>query len=161
MGNTEIGKSPFSEIHHIGVIVKDLDKTVELYESLGMGPFERISVTVRERNLPSGESLDDLKLMAKQAHVGPIRIELIQPVSGKWSKPFMGFLESRGEGVAHIAFLARDIEKDETKAVTMGIDIMYTSKFVNGGANAYFETQEIGGVIFELLQRPSDYVPHD
>ena len=91
MDKIEIGNTPLSTIHHIGIMVEDIEKTVELYESLGIGPFERISVTVRERNLPSGESLDDLKLMAKQAHVGPIRIELIQPVSGKWSKPFMGF----------------------------------------------------------------------
>jgi len=161
MEKIEIGKSPFSTIHHIGVIVKDLEKTVEFYESLGIGPFESFVVEVKERKLASGEPIDDLKLKAKQAHVGPIRIELIEPVSGKWSKPFQGFLERKGEGIAHIAFLTTDIEKDQAWAVENGVDVMYTSRFFNGGANTYFETQEIGGVIFELLQRPRDYVPHD
>ena len=161
MDKIEIGKTPFSTIHHVGVIVKDIDKTVEFYESLGIGPFETLVVEVKERKLPSGEPIDDLKLKVRQAHVGPIRIELLEPVSGKWSRPWRDYLESKGEGISHIAFLTTDIEKDQAWLVENGVDVMYTSRYFNGGATTYFETQEIGGVISELFQRPRDYVPHD
>ena len=161
MERIEIGKSPFSTIHHIGVMVKDIDKTIEFYESLGIGPFDTLQVEVRERKLPGGEPVDDLKLKVRQAHIGPIRMELLEFVSGEWNKPWKGFLDSKGEGVSHIAFLTSDIDKDQDQLVENGVDVMYQSRYYNGGATTYFETQDTGGVIFELFQRPSDYVPHD
>ncbi len=30
---------PFSKVDQIGVIVRDIDKAVEYYQSLGIGPF--------------------------------------------------------------------------------------------------------------------------
>ena len=36
-------KSLFSKVDHIGVVVRDIDKAVEYYESLGIGPFEPVN----------------------------------------------------------------------------------------------------------------------
>ena len=36
--------SPLSNFHHVGSIVKDVDKTASYYESLGLGPFEPLIV---------------------------------------------------------------------------------------------------------------------
>ena len=35
-------RSPFSKIDHIGVIVRDMDKAIEYYQRLGIGPFESL-----------------------------------------------------------------------------------------------------------------------
>ena len=32
--------SPFSKLVHLGLIIKDLDKTIERLASYGLGPFE-------------------------------------------------------------------------------------------------------------------------
>lgn len=45
MERNEEKKSLFSEIKQVGVVVKDINKAVDYYSSLGIGPF---------RTLPSG-----------------------------------------------------------------------------------------------------------
>jgi len=33
--------SPWTNLTHVGLVVRDLDKAVSLYETLGAGPFKR------------------------------------------------------------------------------------------------------------------------
>src|SRR4030067_2705972 len=95
--------------HHVGIFVRDLDKALKFYESLGIGPFEQpVTATVRERKL-RGKPMSVLKLRIGHAHVGPTRIEVIQPVEG--TGPWFEFLERHGDGISHIAFFVEDIEK--------------------------------------------------
>ena len=35
--------SPFSKAEHIGVVVRNMDRAVEYYESLGIGPFKPLN----------------------------------------------------------------------------------------------------------------------
>lgn len=37
--------SLFSKIDQIGIVVKDMDKAIEHYQSLGIGPFELLKMT--------------------------------------------------------------------------------------------------------------------
>jgi len=159
MEKIEIGKSPFSKLHHIGAIVSDVDKTAEYYESLGIGPFDPLVLSPKERIL-RGKPADDLKLKIRMAHVGPVRFELIQPVAGKGSI-WKEFLDSRGEGISHLAFLVDDLDKEEAELVKKGLNVIFRVRFQNGGGTTYLETDKVGGVVFELFQRPLDYVPHD
>ncbi len=32
-------KSSFAKLHHVGVVVKDINKAIAYFESLGIGPF--------------------------------------------------------------------------------------------------------------------------
>ena len=51
MDKEEKDKSLFSDLHHITVVVEDIDQAISFYESLGIGPFkthpnyEKINVT--------------------------------------------------------------------------------------------------------------------
>ena len=151
------GKSPFSNLHHVGIMVRDVDKAAEYYESLGIGPFETVIMDITERRLRGKlvSDVDAIKPKIKQAHVGPIRFELIQPVPGKesiWGE----FLENKGEGIQHLAFVVDDSEKEEAELVKKGLNVIYSSKFQKGGSATYFETDKIGGVVFELFQRPRE-----
>ena len=38
MEEKKTGKSPFSEVAQIGVLVRDLEKAIEYYEIFGIGP---------------------------------------------------------------------------------------------------------------------------
>lgn len=144
--------------HHVGIIVKDVDKAVNFYESLGIGPFESLTLTARERKL-RGKPLSSLKLKIRIAHVGPTRIEAIQPIEG--AGPWFEFLEKHGDGIAHIAFVVDDIEKAKSELAARGLKILYESWFENGGAAAYLESDQVGGTILEIFQRPPDYVPRN
>lgn len=143
--------------HHVGIIVRDVDKVVNFYEALGIGPFEPLIITAKERKL-KGKPLSGLKLKIRVAHVGPTRIEAIQPLEG--TGPWFEFLEKHGEGIAHIAFVVKDIEKSKAELTARGLKILFETWFENGGAAAYFESDEIGWSVLEIIQRPTDYNPH-
>lgn len=159
MEKLEPGKSPFTTVHHIGAIVRDADKLAAVLESLGMGPFNSFSVTVKERII-YGKRSEDFKARSRQTHAGQVRLELVQPIAGK--SPQMDFLDERGEGLHHIAFLVSNIDEVEAETVKKtGLGVTFRSRYLNGGATTYFDSDKVGGIVFELFQRPSDYVPHE
>jgi len=51
-------KSPFSKIDHVGILVKDLDKAIEHYQSLGIGPFQQIPMDTVINKTMYGETSD-------------------------------------------------------------------------------------------------------
>jgi catechol 2,3-dioxygenase-like lactoylglutathione lyase family enzyme len=147
-----VGKSVLSNIHHVGTIVRDVDKTAEYYESLGMGPFEPLDVIGEDERI-KGKLIYDLKLKIRMGHIGPIRMELIEPVTGTGSI-WKEVLESKGEGIHHLAFGVDDIEKAKAELIEKGLNLIFSAKFKNGGGCGYFETDRVGHLVFELFQPP-------
>jgi methylmalonyl-CoA/ethylmalonyl-CoA epimerase len=148
MEKIEIGKSPFSQVDHVGIVVKNLDQAVAHYESLGVGPFEPLVLKVVDRSL-RGKPINDLKIKVKMANVKPIKFELIEPVSGTGSI-WQEFLDRHGDGLMHIAFHVDDIEKEVALLTGKGYKILYSARFADGGGGIYFETDQDGGALFEL-----------
>ena len=151
MEKTGMENSPFSKVDQIGVVVRDLDKAIAYYESLGIGPFKSVSVTVKER-LVRGEPNDTWKFRLSAAEIGPVQFELVQPVAGETIHK--EFLESRGEGVNHLAFFVDDFEKEYARLVEKGLKVIYCVRFEPCGGAAYFDTGEVGGILFEIMQLP-------
>ncbi len=149
-----VEKLPFQKLDHVGIIVRDLDQAVKYYESLGIGPFEPSKGIVYKERRVMGKPvpLDSIKIVTKIGYIGPIYLQVTQPVSGEsiWKE----FLEKKGEGVQHLGFLTDDIEREETRLAQKGIKAVYSSRFQNGGGAAYFDTGKVGGVLFELVQWP-------
>jgi len=147
-----IKESPFAHIDQIGIIVRDMDKAVEYYESLGIGPFEsQTGVVLLERRV-RGELVTDVKNAVKVAQMGPIEIELVQPVEGESIQ--REFLETRGEGINHLGFYVDDLDREVAKLAEQGIEPVMTVTFEGGGGVAYMDTGEVGGVLMELIQYP-------
>jgi methylmalonyl-CoA/ethylmalonyl-CoA epimerase len=146
-------KSPFSVVHQIGVIVKDMDQAVTFYEGLGIGPFEspKGPAPIFDRQV-YGQPAPDVKNRISTAQMGPVQLELVQPVSGKSLQ--MEFLEKHGEGVNHLAFLVRDLDGEVAKLVQKGFRVISSGRTARN-AFAYMDTDKIGGVIFELIQQSS------
>ena len=117
---------------------------------------EEFTFIVKDRKL-RGKPFSGLKLKILMAHIGPTRIELIQPIEG--TGPWSEFLARHGEGVAHVAFVVDDLEKSKQELVKRGLKILSESWFENGGS-AYLESDNLGTVL-EIIQRPSDYVPRE
>jgi len=148
-------KLPFSKIDQIGIIVRDLDKAVEYYESLGIGPFEPMAGVVSKDRKIMGKPVptDSIGMKIKIAKVGPIELEVIQPTKGP--SVHMKALESKGEGINHLGFFVADIEKEEAKMMEKGFQVIYSLRFEGGGGASYFNTDEVGGVLFEIIEWPS------
>jgi methylmalonyl-CoA/ethylmalonyl-CoA epimerase len=150
MRETETKRLPFSRIDQVGVIVKDMSKAIEYYEALGIGPFKPLNVIRTERKL-YGKVVHDVKNIVMVAQMGQVELELVQPVSGESLQ--MEFLKRRGEGINHLCFFVDDLDKEVANLVNRGFKLMASLKYLGGGGTAWFDTDEVGGVLFELAQR--------
>ena len=149
MRKKRAGKSPFLNLEHVGVIVRDMGKAVQYLSCLGIGPFEPLADPALADKLFRGKP-SDWKVKISLAKIGPVTLELIQPVEGKSASK--EFLEKKGEGIQHIAFAVDDLDREVAKLTKQGIEVMMSGK-IPGGKFAYLETDVIGGMIIELIQR--------
>jgi catechol 2,3-dioxygenase-like lactoylglutathione lyase family enzyme len=149
-----MGDTLFSKVDQIGVVVKDLDKAVEFYQKLGIGPFGPPRPVDRVDRKYFGKYAEHdpstFKVKMKTAKMGPVELELVEPVEGE-SLP-MEFLKTHGEGINHIAIWVDDLAKEEAKLLAKGFKLMYRAWYRNGGGAAYFDTREVGGIWLELIQ---------
>jgi methylmalonyl-CoA/ethylmalonyl-CoA epimerase len=140
--------TPFSKVIQIGVVVRDMDKTIERLSSLGIGPF-------KEKLLPAGREewfrdkpLDAI-LKLSSTMIGDVELELIQPVAGE--SPHKEFLDSKGEGIQHIACAVSDVEKEVAKLTKQGVEVLLRARGQDWGV-AYLDLGA-ADLIIELIQR--------
>jgi len=131
--------------HHVGVIVSDMDRAVEYYKSLGI-------VTVG-RDLGDVQTRKGAKVKARFAQIGPLVLELFQPVEGEDIQ--LEFLKKHGEGIQHIGFTVADIDAEVDDLVSKGVKLMFRLDTPTGTRIAFFDTRQIGDFIIELIQ-PAD-----
>lgn len=149
MANTNPENSPFTRVHHVGVVVENMDKALTYYDSLGIGPFEPLKLSPSE-GLLRGKTLISTPIIS-MGEVGGIVIELLQPTEE--DSIIKEFFESKGEGIHHIAFLVDDIDKETAKLVNKGFEVLFSQKFGKGGCT-FFDTGKVGGVFIELFCSP-------
>lgn len=144
------GKSTFSRPDHVGIIVKNLEKAIAYYQSLGLGPFTiRAMSNVVDKKMYGKPT--DFQLKVALASAGPINIELIQPLGNAHLQD--EFLRTRGEGINHIGFIVDDLKKETDALTGQGFEIVLSAKRTTVGGANYFDTRKVGGVILELIQR--------
>lgn len=149
----EIGKEklPFSKIHHVCIVVKDIDKAKKYYESLGIGPFQS-----PEAHQPE-EILRRITYKEIFAPMGQIKLQLLEPsVEGDdvFNNVFRMFLDNHGEGVHHVGFLSDDLDKDVANLVEKGYKLIDSFPFQTGGGEAFFYFDSDGdasGVCLQLI----------
>jgi methylmalonyl-CoA/ethylmalonyl-CoA epimerase len=144
-----------TEIRQIGVVVTDLDKTVDFLTALGLGPFEIRTATHPAARVKGKTRSYEVRLALSQQ--GPVQLELIEYQRGETIQK--DFLDARGEGLHHILFRVNNLEETLDKFKAKGIDVLQEDRFVGGGGLAYTGTDKIGGIIMEVAQRPADYDP--
>ena len=142
---------------HVGIPVKDLDKTIDDYKSLGVASFKP-EYLIDSRNfaeyLVNGKTPDSvIKTRAAKGEVGSLGIELLQPVQGK--TVHKEFLESDDLGIGHIAYEVDDLETEIEKLVEKGFPVIlsFTSKGDTRRRGVYMDTRShFSNLILELIQ---------
>jgi catechol 2,3-dioxygenase-like lactoylglutathione lyase family enzyme len=147
MGKNTAAESPFSKLVQVGVVVKDLEKTVERLMSLGIGPFTPMHIPPDAEQWFRGKPLD-AKFKISGAKLGEIVLELIQPVEGE--SPHQEFLDSQGEGIQHIAFAVDDLDREVAKLTKRGVSVLLSANLRNVRV-AYLDLG-VGGLVIELIQ---------
>ena len=155
MGEDKVLEGAEAEIRQIGVVVKDLDRTIEHLTSLGLGPFQRKEAIHPSTRLRGRKVSYEVRLGFAQQ--GPVQLELIEYQRGETIQK--EFLDEKGEGLHHICFQVKDIDATVERFAQKGIKVLQQDRFVGGGGLAYMGTDEIGGIIIEVVQLPPDFDP--
>jgi methylmalonyl-CoA epimerase len=134
-------------IHHVAVVVRDIDEALPRYERLfgwrpERAPFDFPRQGVRLCFLPAGDG-------------SQTRIELVQPLDPEGG--VARFLEARGEGVHHVCLVSDDLPGD--LAALAAADAELIDSLPRPGAHgqvAFIHPRTLNGVLWELLERVED-----
>ena len=139
----------FTKLHHICIVVADIDRAQRYYESVGIGPWTEYPPLheYTELDMPDPDGFRALKY--RFAWVGEQQIQLCQP--GPEPTPQRQFLDSHGEGVFHVGF-----EVPDANAAEAGVPapVLMRGRRANGSGFTYFDTATEAGLVLEIRQSP-------
>lgn len=143
----------WNRTYQLGVVVRDIDAAREHYERAGVGPFvEGPSRQALDRKI-YGKPAPDVVVRCLLARMGPVELELLQPVEGDGIQ--REALDTRGEHAVHLCAHTDDLATDLEDMTNRGFPVISEGRFGDGGRFAYFDTRAVGGLILELFQ-PGD-----
>jgi catechol 2,3-dioxygenase-like lactoylglutathione lyase family enzyme len=143
---------PFSELHHLSLVVRNIDAAVRFLESLGIGPFFEYPPMTEYTTLNVPDKDGFFNTVIKCVQIGPVQLQLVQPGDGR--SIYKDFLEKNGEGVFHLGFVVPNIDTAEAEVKNMGLEVISSGRRANGSGFAYFDTAEKCGVTLLVRQSP-------
>lgn len=129
-----------NKIEHIGITVKDLEKSNQLFASLFGKSHYKIEEVISE-----GVKTSFFKS-------GPNKIELLEATNP--NSPIAKFIEKKGEGIHHIAFAVDDIISEIKRLKKEGFTILNETpkKGADNKLVAFLHPKTTNGVLIELCQ---------
>jgi methylmalonyl-CoA/ethylmalonyl-CoA epimerase len=128
-------------IDHIGIAVKNLDASEKLFQTFfGAEIYHKESVASQHLNVTFFK-------------MGNTKVELLHPMSEQ--SGVHKFLETKGEGIHHVAFLVNDIHLEIERLKSEGFKPLTDQPF-RGALNKlviFFHPKTTGGVLIELCQK--------
>jgi methylmalonyl-CoA epimerase len=129
------------KIHHVAVIVRDLEASLGLYrDKLGL-PVESVM------------NMEYDHVTIGFLPVGDTKIELVQPTDDTTGSA--RFLQSKGEGFHHVCFEVPDIQAALDGLAAAGLTLIDTAPRKGGeGPVAFLHPKSCHGVLVELIEAP-------
>jgi len=127
-----------NKIEHIGIAVKDLESSNQLFSLLlNTRPYKN-------------EAVESEGVITSFFQMGDSKIELLAATNPE--SPIAKFIDKKGEGIHHIAFDVDDIELEISRLQTEGFELI--NKSPKPGADnkiiAFLHPKSTGGVLVEL-----------
>ncbi|PJA97934.1 MAG: methylmalonyl-CoA epimerase [Ignavibacteriales bacterium CG_4_9_14_3_um_filter_30_11] len=132
------------KIEHIGIAVKDLNKSIEFYESvLGIKCYKI-------------EEVKDQKVKTAFLKIGETKIELLETTDNQG--PIGKFIEKKGEGLHHIAYSVEGLNSSLKEIANKQIKLIDETSKV-GADNldiAFIHPKSANGVLIELCENKNE-----
>jgi len=128
------------KIEHIGIAVKDIKRSNNLFSALlGEAPYKE-------------EEVASENVITSFFRSGPNKIELLQATSEE--SAIHSFIEKKGEGVHHIAFAVTDILSEMERLEKEGFRILNRTpkKGADNKLVCFLHPKSCNGVLIELCQ---------
>lgn len=128
------------KIEHIGIAVKDLEASNQLFAKLLGEPHYKMEEVASEG------------VRTSFFRSGPNKVELLEATSA--DSPIAKFLEKKGEGIHHIAFAVEDIVSELARLKQEGFRILNETpkKGADNKLVAFLHPKGTNGVLVELCQ---------
>jgi len=129
-----------NKIEHIGIAVKDIEKSNKLFASLFGEKHYKIEDVLSEG------------VRTSFFQIGSNKIELLEATNPESS--IAKYIEKKGEGIHHIAFAVKNIESEIKRLKNEGFTII--NEIPKEGADkklvAFLHPKSTNGVLIELCQ---------
>ncbi len=140
MSSEEVAGAP-SRVHHVAVVVRDLDKALAFYRDRLRMPLDVVMPIdtdgVRIAFLPVGES----------------NIELVEPTRDDTG--VARFLETRGEGFHHVCLEVDDLAAELDRLAGEGVELIDAAPRRGAeGPVAFIHPRSGHGLLVELIEAP-------
>jgi methylmalonyl-CoA/ethylmalonyl-CoA epimerase len=129
------------KVDHIGVAVNSIEASLKFFaNTLGL-------------KLAGQETVAEQKVTTAFLPVGDTEVELLQSTAP--DGPIAGFIEKKGEGVQHVAFLVDNIEEALKELEAKGIRLIDKVPRMGAGGKkiAFVHPKDTYGVLVELCQK--------
>jgi methylmalonyl-CoA/ethylmalonyl-CoA epimerase len=128
------------KIEHIGIAVKDIEASNEVFNKLFGEPHYKT------------EAVESEGVKTSFFQVGPNKIELLEAT--KEDSPIAKFIAKKGEGIHHIAFDVEDIESEIKRLKDEGFIVLNETpkKGADNKLVAFLHPKTTNGVLIELCQ---------
>ena len=128
-----------SQLHHIGIVVVDLDSAIAAYERMGFGRPERFAIA-------------EQGIVAATFKLAHGYVELISPTDPEGA--IARYLAKRGDGTHHIAYRVDDIEAALATLAEAGVELIDATPRTgaHGWKVAFVHPRSCAGVLTELVE---------
>jgi methylmalonyl-CoA/ethylmalonyl-CoA epimerase len=128
------------KLEHIGIAVKDLEKSNSLFTALfNQSPYK-------------SEEVQSEGVITSFFRTGESKIELLQATNP--DSPIAKFIEKKGEGIHHLAFEVADIDTEIERLKKEGFEMIHQTP-KDGADNkriAFLHPKSTNGVLIEICQ---------
>lgn len=149
---TDVVSTPFRQLHHICLVVRDIDKTQAYYESIGIGPWQQYPPLTEftDLDVPNPDAFTQLQY--RVVNLGNVQLQLCQPPELDCAQ--RRFLDAYGDGVFHLGF-EHDVDDAIERAGHVGLAVLMRGQRPDRSGFVYFDTARDAGVVLEARKSPA------
>jgi len=137
----------FKKLHHVCIVVKDMDAATAYYESLGIGPWYDYPKQAAYTEFDAPKDMYKT-IRYKCVDLDNVQIQLCEP--GSHDSPQLRFLRDHGEGVFHLGFEVDDMGQAEAQGRRYGLDVIARGRREDDSGFCYYDTRAKAGTVLEI-----------
>lgn len=126
-------------LHHVGIVVADLDAALARYAAVGFEPGDRFEIP-------------EQGVVAVTLRAGTGYVELIQATDPE--SPIARFRDKRGDGLHHVAYAVPDVAATLGRLAAAGVRLIDATPRtgIHGWRIAFVHPESCAGVLTELVE---------
>ena len=138
-------------IHHVGLVVTDLDRALSAYSAL-LGRADTARLEFHTPDVPMRWGTRQLNLRVGFISLGATLLEVLQPLDNQ--SPHGRFLAERGEGLHHLGFLVSDLDGQSARLAELGMSTLAgTNRPQDPLRWVYLDGPAAGGAVIEMMEK--------